>query len=213
MPEFEEGFVEGVGGVVLDETTEVSNRDGEEIAKTQARYSLKRGRLPHAHGGTAPVDNSVAPANVVDVTRDAIGSRVDGGKVPRQQPVRQSSVKKSTEIIDNNRTKRPQGGRDHGDHMKNGRVNSKDGTRDRVEREEVAPSIGECACVCKKSGGFRGLATKFLKFFTSKFGNICGGCKHGSESRIKSGRGDAAGKGGTIMAGRHHGRRSGSKKT
>lgn len=103
MPEFEEDSKveveevgdasdsgEVVGAAVEYEEGEAPNGRG----KSQARYSLKRGRLPQAKKADAHHGGEVVDVNALDVTHDAIGSRAE-----RPEPVRGHAVKKSTEVV------------------------------------------------------------------------------------------------------------------
>ncbi|MDR2779246.1 MAG: hypothetical protein LBB16_03100 [Puniceicoccales bacterium] len=89
MPEFEE----------WSEKREAKSREnsvGQIPDKNQARYALKRGRIPQTRNFSE--SDEIASANVVDVEHDAIGSRSKDEPVP---PVpRESPIKKSTEIIE-----------------------------------------------------------------------------------------------------------------
>ncbi|MDR1233290.1 MAG: hypothetical protein LBJ75_03465 [Puniceicoccales bacterium] len=87
MPEFEE-WSQGEG-----ESREID--DGQAPEKNQARYALKRGRIPQVRN-FAENDEAVAVgASIVDVEHDAIGVRSQGRPVVDVPP-----IKKSTEIVE-----------------------------------------------------------------------------------------------------------------
>ncbi|MDR1890881.1 MAG: hypothetical protein LBQ23_01695 [Puniceicoccales bacterium] len=88
MPEFEEWSEK-------KEAESKENSIEQTSERNQARYALKRGRIPQARsfGGN---DEAVAvPANIVDVEYDAIGARSQGKSAPNVHP-----VKKSTEVVE-----------------------------------------------------------------------------------------------------------------
>jgi hypothetical protein len=211
MPEFEEGFVERAETVDSDEAAGESSSDVEDVVKTQARYSLRRGRLPHVQSGASPAGNPVSPASVVDVTRDAIGSRVDGERTPQRR-----TTKKSTEIVGGDRDERSRKTETHGTGRKNAE-REKDDIRSHA-RTAGGPSASDSTEEsCKKTGRGHNFAAKFLKFFTSKFTSKlssickCRGC--GDGTRAKENKASSAGKRKAVVAGRHHGKRIESKRT
>ncbi|MDR2603562.1 MAG: hypothetical protein LBC11_03315 [Puniceicoccales bacterium] len=87
MPEFEE-WSRGEG-----ESKE--NDIGQVPEKNQARYALKRGRIPQVRNFTENGEAVPASASVVDVEHDAIGTRSQGRPISDIPP-----IKKSTEIVE-----------------------------------------------------------------------------------------------------------------
>ncbi|MDR2776915.1 MAG: hypothetical protein LBB17_02635 [Puniceicoccales bacterium] len=87
MPEFEE-WSKGEG-----ESKE--NDAGQAPEKNQARYALKRGRIPQVRNFTENDEAAVVGASIVDVEHDAIGVRSQGKPVADVSP-----IKKSTEIVE-----------------------------------------------------------------------------------------------------------------
>jgi hypothetical protein len=86
MPEFEE-WSKGEG-------ESKGNDVGQASEKNQARYALKRGRIPQVKNFTENGEAAVT-ASIVDVEHDAIGFRSQGRPVSDVPP-----VKKSTEIVE-----------------------------------------------------------------------------------------------------------------
>jgi hypothetical protein len=97
MPEFEEDSMRkrnGVGSEGADAMPEEMVPGGvtADRAKSQARYSLKRGRLPSVKN--TATNGHVPNVKPMDVTHDAIGTRAEKVETPCQSP-----VKKSTEVV------------------------------------------------------------------------------------------------------------------
>ncbi|MDR1528464.1 MAG: hypothetical protein LBS22_02660 [Puniceicoccales bacterium] len=87
MPEFEE-WSRGEG-----ESKE--NDVGQAPEKNQARYALKRGRIPQVRNLTENDEVVATGASIVDVEHDAIGVRSQGRPIADVSP-----IKKSTEIVE-----------------------------------------------------------------------------------------------------------------
>jgi hypothetical protein len=203
MPEFEEGFGEGA----VNETPEVSGHNGENFGRTRARYSLKRGRLPHVKKETAKVDNSIAPATVVDVAHDAIGSRVDQNKFTRPQV-----VKKSTEVVDDHK-KYPASAvgsnarDDRGDKDVPRRVDRRTNERETAQRWTKERPVAE-----SKSKGFCSVVAKFWKNFVAKLEQFCGVRKRKNEPYVSGTKSRYSEKKMAVPSGCHHDKRIKSKK-
>ncbi|MDR0741966.1 MAG: hypothetical protein LBE98_00685 [Puniceicoccales bacterium] len=165
MPEFEE-WSRGEG-----ESKE--NDVGQASEKGQARYSLKRGRIPQVRNFTENDEVAAAGASIVDVEHDAIGVRSHGRPVTNIPP-----IKKSTEIVE-----------ESGHAMSNKRPHSHQKTI-RHENEQKLKFHGGKAqthsrgafekCPLPKSEGkLSRFWKKFLKFFGIKSKNF-----ESSEDRV-----------------------------
>ncbi|MDR0693016.1 MAG: hypothetical protein LBF49_00370 [Puniceicoccales bacterium] len=154
MPEFEEWSRE--------EGESKENDVGQASEKNQARYALKRGRIPQVKNFTENGEAAVT-ASIIDVEHDAIGARSQGRPVSNVPP-----VKKSTEIVEEVGDATSSDRRSHShqktirrEHEQKSKFHGgKIQTHDRVILEKHPPT--------KSEGKLAKFWKKFLKFFGIK---------------------------------------------
>ncbi|MDR1401844.1 MAG: hypothetical protein LBI81_02720 [Puniceicoccales bacterium] len=166
MPEFEENFTASAESVTGEDIpfednviVKIENEDAASSArKNQARYALKRGRLPQLSRSAGVSNGHVPEVKAVDVTCDAIGFRAE-----QKNPPRNHAVKKSTELVEHHspnssspRPKRPEAG--------GGEAKPKRFIPPKREKEEALESSARGEQSACKLGKFSCFAKKLLNF-------------------------------------------------
>ncbi|MDR1413570.1 MAG: hypothetical protein LBI56_01345 [Puniceicoccales bacterium] len=164
MPEFEEGFAEGVEEETIHENDNViaegENGDiADSARRNQARYALKRGRLPQLNRSSEAHNGHVPDVKIVDVARDAIGSRREGRESPRSAP-----VKKSTEVVQDYSAGNSTGREKRSDEKKGADGGRKFVSPKGSKGENASNSVQMNEQAGCKTGKFSCLVKKFLSF-------------------------------------------------